>query len=104
MTDEARPGCYERLRGGDEEPTRHVCVVGVSERDDEALRELSGSFGKVLSIERNAKVGSTTAVPGSDSGELSAAVVVRPESGMPSTALVPGEGQHGLILPSEYPL
>lgn len=51
-----QPGSYERLRG-DGEPTRHVCVMGVSERDDEALRELSGSFGKVSSIERNAKVG-----------------------------------------------
>lgn len=49
-------GSYERLRG-DGEPTRHVCVMGVSERDDEALRELSLFFGKVSSIERNAKVG-----------------------------------------------
>lgn len=51
----APAGCYERLRG-DGEPTRHVCVMGVSERDDEALREASLSFGEVLSIKRNAKV------------------------------------------------
>ena len=51
----ALAGSYERLRG-DGEPTRHVCVMGVSERDDEALREVSLSFGEVLTIERNAKV------------------------------------------------
>lgn len=55
--DQQRPASYERIRGGGGEATRHVCVMGVSERDDEALRELSLSFGKVLSIERNAKVG-----------------------------------------------
>lgn len=54
-------GSYERLRG-DGEPTCHVCVMGVSERDDEALRESSLSFGKVSSIERNAKVGPAAAV------------------------------------------
>ncbi|CBN75873.1 conserved unknown protein [Ectocarpus siliculosus] len=47
-------GCYERLRG-DGGPTRHVCLMGVSERDDDAVGEVSLSFGKVSSIERNAK-------------------------------------------------
>lgn len=55
-TNQQRPASYERIRGGGV-ATRHVCVMGVSERDDEALRELSVSFGKVLSIERNVKVG-----------------------------------------------
>lgn len=99
MTNEARPGCYERLRSGDEEPTRHVCIMGVSERDDEALRELSGSFGKVSSIERNAKVGSTTATAECCPLRL----LRRPNSGMPSTALVPGERQHVLNLPRASP-
>lgn len=48
-------GCYERLQG-DGGPTRHVCLMGVSERDEVAVREVSLSFGKVSSIERNAKV------------------------------------------------
>lgn len=46
-------GSYERCSHG--EPTHHVCVMGVSERDDEAVRESSLTFGKVWSIERNAK-------------------------------------------------
>lgn len=54
--DQQRPASYERIRGGGGEATRHVCVMGVSERDDEALRESSLSFGNVLSIERNTKV------------------------------------------------
>lgn len=38
------------------QPTCHLCVMGVGERDDDALREVSLSFGDLSSIERNAKV------------------------------------------------
>lgn len=50
--------CYKRPAPGQHmEPTHHVCVIGVSEHEVETLREASPSFGKVRSIERNAKVG-----------------------------------------------
>lgn len=50
--------CFTRLVSSrDREPTHHVCVIGVAARDDEALRETCFTFGKVSSIERNAKVG-----------------------------------------------
>lgn len=49
---------YKRPAPGQHmEPTHHICVVGVSEHEVEALRDASPSFGKVRSIERNAKVG-----------------------------------------------
>lgn len=59
----ATAGSFKRLRG-DGELTRYVCVIGVSERDDDALREVSLSFGKVSSIERNAKVSPVHLCPG----------------------------------------
>eukprot|EP00904_Undaria_pinnatifida_P010564 jgi/Undpi1/6638/HiC_scaffold_20.g09117.m1 len=48
--------CFTRLVSSqDGKPTHHVCVIGVAARDDEALREACCTFGKVASIERNAK-------------------------------------------------
>lgn len=58
-TTDQRPGqvCFTRpAPGQDSRPTNHVCVMGVAPRDDEVLREVCQSFGKVSSIERNAKV------------------------------------------------
>lgn len=50
--------CFSRLPPDkDSESTCHVCVMGVSPRDDQSLREVSMTFGNVSSIERNAKVG-----------------------------------------------
>lgn len=59
--DDRRDGrCFKRLMSAaslsGSQPTCHLCVMGVAERDDEALREVSLSFGEVSSIERNAKV------------------------------------------------
>ncbi|CAM9176823.1 unnamed protein product [Ascophyllum nodosum] len=48
--------CFKRPAPGQHmEPKNHVCVIGVSEHEMGALRETSPSFGKVRSIERNAK-------------------------------------------------
>lgn len=45
----AEPGC-------EDEPTRHVCVMGVARSDDGILRDCCQGYGEVSDISRNEKV------------------------------------------------